>query len=373
MALYRHPDQGGSWQRHLATAQRVGALATQAGRFYNEFKRAGKRKAQDNGMRTNTKRRKYDRPHRGFQVGNKRNPRFTKKVKKSSGRSRRKPTKVIVSKRQVKHWNKAAKLARLDTGMHTEYTRNVLQTICVKGQSIFKELSVNNSTQIKEFLDSLQYYDNAVLVQRDAIALGKSFDFFIKTYSKSTWVNNFQIPVWADFYLMDVLIPTPSPPSVFYAAGLVDRGMVGDAQVVTDVHAYPTQSKVLNTNYKIKKHVKLCLKPGESYSMDCSHRFKWDEEWFNTNSEVFQPTFKTHFYCVRLEGVICHTELTPFVNISTSAGGVDQMIDIKATVEYGAGMNVRPLHGVNNSQVISGNGVVCFENNTDNRVFSSAP
>lgn len=365
-----HRNNYDRYLSYAGRAFRTGKLAYQA---YNTLKRS-RDNGDSNGDMGSNKRRKVaprQRTHRGVMVGESRNPRFSKQ--KSRRRTRKPSRKVIVNKKQVKKWNNAARLAQVDTGLHTEYSRITQQILCAANLSNFKDIAVNDSTQLKVFLDSLQFYDNAVLVQRDTLSLGHSVAMYIKTYSKSTWVNNFQVPVWADLYQMEALIPTVSTPVTFYQAGLTDRGLsAGPALSVNSVHAYPSQSSVLTSSYKIKEHKKICLKPGESYSMDRTDRFKWDEEWLNSITLGFQKEFRTHFYCTRVEGVIAHTSTTPFTNVGTSAGGLDQLVDIKAIVEYGAGMRVRPLASTNSSGTISPSGVVSFESNTENRAFSAA-
>lgn len=300
-----------------------------------------------------------------------RNPRFTRSGKKVKRRAAKKSITTSVSKGQVKKWNKAFNLAKVDIGTYTEYDRAVNLYTCGERASSFNSKNFN-LTGIQAAVDALDYYNPATnaLITTDITAAAfnnKTQEIWVELYTTATWINNYGAPLWIDTYLYVPKTDNSLNPVTCFTNGLVDKG----SPSATSVFVYPSMSKILNDLWDQTHITKVCLGPGESTTAKFKKKFKYDPALVIDQTDQFQARFGAHSYGCRLEGCFGHSVTTP-ANLGSSVAKVDFFRDMKMVIKYGAGLNVKKIViGGDDSADQTGGTVLGWPHNAANTVIQT--
>lgn len=269
-----------------------------------------------------------------------RNPRFTKSVGTKRKHYKKKKQLVIVSKKQVKKWNKAAVNAKIDLSVMRNHVRSITQsTSLINSSSLSQETTPFNVTQLINACDERKIRNvaatSANLIQ-DVTTETSAQSLAIKLSRSAHFFNNFAIPFWVDVYSCVPKVDQGGGPAATFVAGMTDMGLVdGTGPSATSIFAYPTQSQDFNKFWKIAKHKKVCLGPGESVSLHFKKSFKWSPSQTQAHSDGFQPSLGGHVFMVRLQGCYGHATTTT-TQLGVGATSCDWYVDQLVECTYDA-------------------------------------
>lgn len=286
-----------------------------------------------------------------------RNPRFTKPTKRAS-RGKKKKKFVIVTKKQVKKWNKASLNAKIDLSKHREYHRFVGQITCSHKQSVFAQAYGLSVLGLEAFLDTLVFADTSVdpvgIKTSNIVSSTTAQKIQVEVGTFTRWANNFAVPIWLDVYLFVPKGDTDDTPTSLFVDGLVPIGSV----TVNSVFVHPSWSENLKSIYEMANHKKVCLAPGESVSLSFKKKFRYDPTDNNIVPENYRRKYGSHFYNARIEGVVGHGHDVN-ADICSSAASIDFHTDVKVKVIYdGGGMKFNRIKVEDNSATNQAGGTV---------------
>lgn len=261
-------------------------------------------------------------------------PRYSRSRKRRG--KQRKPKKVLVSTRQVKHWNEAYKLAKVDTGVHIKRTTRAGVFTVAFNKNLFEDQAKFTLTNLIAATDALRYFDpttpGTLISTNQSSATGIEMQMEMDVYDKIIYVNNFQVPVWITTYVFTPKDATAITPNSAYLSGLADIGN----PTSTNVRIYPSDSKDLTSLYHMKASKKTLLAPGASIRAFYRSKFKWNPSFTVEHSTPYKKDIGSHVFSARIQGVIGHENAS---DAGYLAGSVDWVNDIEITVTYGAGIN----------------------------------
>lgn len=310
-------------------------------------------------------------------TGSRRNPRFTKKIGKRNGGRKRGKKLVIVSKRQVKKWNTAAKNAKIDIGTTHDYFREHLQTSCIANGSRFQisanytvtqlvDFVASNSTWVKDTTTNPATISGPVNPQPSAAAQQQQ-KYQLEIQSKGCWFNNNAQPFWVDVYCWTPKGATALQPEVAFQAGLTDKGSTD----FTSPFVYPSHSDVLMKSWKIQSHKRVCLAPGESVTLYFRKKVKYDPSFVDSQTDIYQEALGSHAYCVRLEGCVGHSLTTP-ANVGTAIAKVDFIKDQHVIFKYSADMQSTRYIFTTPDSAQTGGTVIGWPSDADNTIGTTS-
>lgn len=301
--------------------------------------------------------------------GGRRNPRFTRPIGKKRRTSKKKGY-VLVTKRQVKKWNKGAKDASTDLGNFIKCFRAVANFTCGANASSFASLEAYGVAALHADTSALEYFDPTTspptLVTTNTSSLTQQSKIQVEVSTIATWANNYGVPLWIDCYCMVPKVDTDIHPGTIFASGLVDQGSPSS----TSVFVYPSWSKALTTLYEFKSHKKVCLAPGESVSLNYSRTFQFDPSYTDTHNLDFQEKLGSHFYCARLEGCVGHSKTTP-ANVGSGISEVDYNMRRYTKVRYAAGIKTTRYKVTDNGAAQTDGTVLGWPGDASNTVFNT--
>lgn len=269
-----------------------------------------------------------------------RNPRFTKPIKGKGKRRKHKKKLVIVSTKQVKKWNKAAVNAKIDLSLMRNHVRTVKQsTSLINRSSLTQEVIPFNVTELLNATDKRKIRNvaatSANLTQNVTTETGAQ-SLSISLSRTAHCFNNFAIPFWVDLYSTVPKVDQGGGPVATYTAGMTDMGLVdGTGPDATSIFGYPTMSQDFRKFWKIVKHKRVCLGPGESLSINFKKKFKWSPSSTQAHSDAFQPSIGGHVFMVRLQGCYGHAT-SDATQLGVGATSLDWYVDQLVECQYDA-------------------------------------
>lgn len=306
----------------------------------------------------------------GMSTSGRRNPRFTKSTKPKR-RTKKKKKLVLVTKTQVKKWNKASVNAKVDLSTYHHYIRTVKQTLCAANSSVFDAEDGMLVSKLEGLIDLIKVVNSVqpATAKANIINTTLSQKVRVEMGTNARWINNFGIPVWVDVYCLVPKKDTSITPEVAFTGGLTDV----DAPSATSVFTYPSWSNDFNHLWKMKSHKKTCLAPGESMSLGFKKKFNYDPSIPDVQLETFQKAFGSHVYACRVEGTLGH-DAADLTKPASSIAGVDWHIDAHVKVIYDAGGMKLITYDVQNlAEAPAGLVVVGWPTNAENTTFDAAP
>jgi len=254
----------------------------------------------------------------GRSKSNRRNPRFTTpKGKKRSGK--RKKRYVIVTKRQIKKWDKGAKNAKIDLATHHFIKRYTGQYGCGVNDAVYHGLLDDGKSfgvaHLQAAFVKMKYLQldggvptmveiNPLTPTGTALAVQQKFACQISTFIR--FLNNYATPMWIDIYTLVPKTNTAITPSTAYQEGLKDQQLVSEPIDIAGVLTYPSWSKQLSTLYKTVKHTRVCLSPGESTTCSFKKKFQYDQSYYDTHPFPMMDQYGSHVYAIRIQGTVGH-------------------------------------------------------------------
>jgi len=254
----------------------------------------------------------------GRSKSNRRNPRFT--TPKGKKRSfKKKKRYVIVTKRQIKKWDKGAKNAKIDLATHHFIRRYTGQYTCGVNDAVYHGLLDENKSfgvlQLQQAFAKMKYLQldagtptmveiNPLTPVGSALTVQQKFACQISTHIR--FLNNYATPMWIDVYALVPKTNTAITPTTAYTAGLADQQLVSEPIDVNSVLAYPSWSKQLTTLYNTVKHTRVCLSPGESTTCSFKKKFQYDNSYYETHPFPMMAQYGSHVYAIRIQGTVGH-------------------------------------------------------------------
>ncbi len=299
-----------------------------------------------------------------------RNPRFTKSGTKKHRKSKR-SRKVSVSKRQVKTWNKAAALAKVDIATMHDFVRNVGLVSAGTNGSSFTVMRGWDVAELETALSNAIYKQNSgsSSTRNDSNPINAALHqekIPVTVGSNCTWVNNYSVPVWIDVYCMVPKTDHDKSVSTCFTEGLTDQNNPSP----TSVHVYPSWSKQLNQMWETTSHKRLCLQTGESISLGFKKKFTFNPATADAQSgQPNRASVGAHTYCARLQGTLGHAHDTPFL-AGTSNVEVDFVADFHVKWQYDGGARMTNYNVADVSNAQTGGTVVGCVTNAANTVFT---
>jgi hypothetical protein len=287
------------------------------------------------------------RVHMPKSKSSKRKPRFSAPTGSKYHKRKHRKKLVIVSKKQVKKWNKAATKVNIDLSKQERYERSIELTTSSKNRTNFeveellgfnRATLLNNLDQRKVMVSELTSV-NLTAHEVNPVLSASQQKIQCKIASSAHYMNNFAIPQWVDVYCFEVKADTNFSPRDAFVAGMLDIGTAGGV-ALDSIFSYPTHSPVLNGLWKIASHKKVCLAPGESVSLGYHKSFMFDKSFYDSHNTSYVKQFASHIFGVRVQGVFGHAEtpvLLPAFEAGSSKTSIDWYVDRHFTCTYDAG------------------------------------
>ncbi len=332
------------------------------------FQSSKKRARDEDSERKNNKKKRMTKKNYG--KAGMRNPRFTKSGTKKH-RKTHKSKKVLVSKRQVKAWNKGAAMAKIDIATVHDFVRNVGVATVAKNKSGFVLCRGWDSLELEVSLAKAIFQQNstsaATLNESNLITLGHQQKIPVSVGSSYTVVNNYSVPVWCDVYCFTPRRDNNKAVNTCFTEGLTDQNNVDS----NSVFAFPSWSKQLMQLWKIEKHKRVCLQTGESLSIGYKKKFTYNPataDAVNTATPN-RDSCGTHSYAVRLQGTLGHAHDTPF-EAGHSEAAVDWQCDFHVKFQYDGGARMTNYYETYADSNQTNGTVVGCVSNAANTIFT---
>jgi len=292
-------------------------------------------------------------------------PKTAYKTKPKKQRTNMKPA-VDKLARQVKVLKQKA---ISDEGRFTYRHRSSGRVLAGVKACLHSNLTAINTTTLESVISLLKYYnpaDPANLTTADATTGTYSKLFmFAKNYAHLTVRNNYQTSCICTVYTCEAKSDTNIDAYTAMTNGLADIGN----PTVTSPLVYPTDSPQFNDMWRIVKTTKRMLQAGSEMSVAHSVKpFKYDPSIIDSQSEQYQPEFKSFVFLMRVEGVLAHDSAAN--EQGTIASGIDWLMDRTFVVEYSAGANLKQLYIVDASTGFTNGALISSKPVADNIVYS---
>lgn len=263
-----------------------------------------------------------------------RNPRYTKGVntfKKKRGHKKKKL--VLVSKKQVKKWNKAAVDANTDLSKYEHRYLSTHIVTCAANKMKFDVCYNFDATVLEAMLNAVPYANkDGLMTNRNPTSLTYDQVLKLKMFSTGTWYNNYAVPVWVNVYIMTPEEDTSTTPLLAYADGMTSINQSDQDNVL----CYPSQSPILRTLWKNASTKQVCLQPGESVSLSLKRSISYDPATQDASNLSFRKAIGAHQYLVRVQGALGHG-VSVATNVGTSIAGVDFKCSTSLKMKYDSG------------------------------------
>lgn len=257
----------------------------------------------------------------------------------------------------------------LDTGTHVHRIRACVQQLATVNEATYRDLGVNDASNIEDVLSNLKYYDPstpATLLTADGAVgtFSKSFHF-TSIHNKFTVRNNFISPVNVRIYYVAPKSDTSILPSTAFTNGLADVGSPSATSPLT----YLTDSPVFNKLWKIVKSQKATLQGGQTRTMSHTIKdIKYDPAYNDSHTSSYKPIDGALRIIVRVTGAVGHTATT----VGHLACGVDITSDTVYTVKYQAGADLYQITLSDTSGAVTTASLFTDKPVGDNIVYNAA-
>lgn len=268
-------------------------------------------------------------------------PRYTKSTNPRKGKRRHtKSKKVLVSKKQVKKWNKASKDASIDLSNYKYTYMRAGRYSCAPNQSTFEIAFGFDLTTLKGYMGHVPFYDATsatptAAVTKDPTAFTNfNQTLHLKVSSQMKWINNYGVPVSVSVYCFVPKDSVNDNPKTLFENGLGDDDGAPDKN---NVFTYPSNSKQLSDQYETHSMKKVVLQPGEEVFLGFKKKFTWNPSATVSDTDEYQKKLGGHAYCVRLQGVFGHNSVTPF-HTAFSQAAIDVNGSACVKLRYDSGL-----------------------------------
>lgn len=255
----------------------------------------------------------------------------TKTSKRQTGGKKAKNTKELIKK-----------VARLEERVRDVVSEHIVRkhganTVQAQDNSAGYRTDIFSAkTDLESALGAVRYFDPSTpgtLISADLGSPTYSQKIKMKSYTKYTIRNNYQVPCDVTLYLLEVREDTTILPETARTDGLSDVG----APSSSSAFVYPTDSPVFMQLWKIKQSKKCRLECGKEFSMTHGNEFMFDPSEVDSHDSTYQRGFKTYAFMIRVKGVLGHDSVNFSSEFGLVMGQVDASYATTYTVIYNSG------------------------------------
>lgn len=301
--------------------------------------------------------------------------RVTAKTYKKKYRKKRvykKSNKVSVTKLK-KDVRSLQTRARDGEAILTYRFRSTGKVTCPVNLQTFSPVTAVSILTIETILQNMLYFDPSDpsnLITANGISAGYERNYRFKSmYMKTTFKNNYQVPVKITVYLSIPRVDTNITPIQAFINGMADNP--GGALSVTSPLSYVSDSSQFKKLWNIIKSQSILLQPGQEYVISHSSAgFNYDPANSDHHTSSYQKSYNSYSLDVRVEGVLGHD--VTLNEVGFLQGGVDITTDRIFKLVYDAGIQLDYVRTLDTSQPFTNSGVVSSHPIADNIAYSIA-
>jgi len=222
-------------------------------------------------------------------------------------------------------------------------------------QVIYAARALNNVSVLEGVIDAVKYFDpndpGTLITVNLATPTFQQKVRFTKSYLVGNIRNNYSVPCVVDCYFLNVKKDTNIEPDTAMSNSLADLSNAA----ITSPLIYPTDCHDFTDLYKIVKHKKQLLNPGQEFNFSGScPSFSYDVSLSDSHTSSYQKYFNGSVMLTRVEGVMGHGQTS---GVGQLKGGVDIEWRRIHHVEYEGGVNTTYIEVSDSPGNIEGNHV----------------
>lgn len=256
-----------------------------------------------------------------------------------------------------------------DTGTYIYRHRQTERALAGVNQSAHVSLQGVFTTFYEGAIDNLPYFNPAVpgtYTFADLTSGTQQKEVLLENiYYSAECVNNYQSRVKVSLYICVPKADTSISALTAWTSGIADVGGLA----TTSAQVYLTDSELFNDLWSIKKTVTRTLNPGQKITASYSAKdVQYDPSMTDAHTTTFIKQIKSMQCIVRVEGTIGHDTSADEQGILQS--GVDCVIDRKLVIKYPAGIDLKYIELVDQSNTFTNGGVQASMPVADNIGYS---